>query len=132
MAPSALPFTGRRLVGIRSSRKLSTTQAFHSVVRAPAKRPSHSTGRAGWRAAAAGSLRESGDGRFARSTLERLRTTLATLNLAALDARREALLESAAKKQPAYADFLLETMSREADARRPRYLQTRLQLAPLP
>ena len=41
------------------------------------------------------------------STLERLRTTLAALNLAAIDARLEALLESASKKEPAYADFLL-------------------------
>src|ERR1700688_2761381 len=66
------------------------------------------------------------------STLERLRTTLAALDLAAIDARREALLESASKKEPAYADFLLEAMSTEADARRQRYLKTRLQLAHLP
>src|SRR5689334_10438190 len=66
------------------------------------------------------------------STLERLRTTLAALNLAAIDARLEALLESASKKEPAYADFLLEAMSTEADARRQRYLKTRLQLARLP
>ena len=66
------------------------------------------------------------------STLERLRTTLAALNLAAVDARLEALLESASKKEPAYADFLLEAMSTEADARRQRYLKTRLQLAHLP
>lgn len=66
------------------------------------------------------------------STLERLRTTLAALNLAAIDARLEALLESASKKEPAYADFLLEAMSTEADARRQRYLKTRLQLAHLP
>ena len=66
------------------------------------------------------------------STLERLRTTLAALNLTAIDGRLEALLESASKKEPAYADFLLETMSTEADARRQRYLKTRLQLAHLP
>jgi DNA replication protein DnaC len=66
------------------------------------------------------------------STLERLRTTLAALNLAAIDARLEALLESASKKEPAYADFLLEAMCTEADARRQRYLKTRLQLAHLP
>src|SRR6476469_343068 len=66
------------------------------------------------------------------STLERLRTTLAALNLAAIDARLEALLESASKKEPAYADFLLEAMSTEAEARRQRYLKTRLQLAHLP
>ena len=66
------------------------------------------------------------------STLERLRTTLAALNLTALDARLEPLLENASKKEPAYADFLLEAMSTESDARRQRYLKTRLQLAHLP
>src|SRR6476659_8476230 len=66
------------------------------------------------------------------STLESLRTTLAALNLTAIDARLETLLESASKKEPAYADFLLEVMSAEADARRQRYLKTRLQLANLP
>jgi DNA replication protein DnaC len=65
-------------------------------------------------------------------TLERLRTTLAALSLTAIDARLETLLESASKKEPAYADFLLEVMSAEADARRQRYLKTRLQLAHLP
>ena len=64
--------------------------------------------------------------------LERLRTTLAALSLTAIDARLETLLESASKKEPAYADFLLEVMSAEADARRQRYLKTRLQLAHLP
>src|SRR3954451_2774553 len=66
------------------------------------------------------------------STLERLRTTLTALNLTAIDARLEPLLESASKKDPAYADFLLEGMSTAADARRQRYLKTRLQLAHLP
>src|SRR3569623_37656 len=65
-------------------------------------------------------------------TIERLRTTLAGLSLTAVDARLEALLESAAKKEPSYADFLLEVMSAEAEARRQRYLKTRLQLAHLP
>src|SRR5436853_3104643 len=64
--------------------------------------------------------------------LERLRTTLTTLNLTAIDARLEALLEDASKQDPAYGDFLLEVMSTEADARRQRYLKTRLQLAHLP
>lgn len=64
--------------------------------------------------------------------LERLRTTLAALSLTAIDARLDALLESASKKEPAYADFLLEVMSVEADARRQRYLKTLLQLAHLP
>src|SRR5881227_1066293 len=66
------------------------------------------------------------------TTVERLRTTLAALSLTAIDARLEALLESASKKEPAYADFLLEVMSAEADARRQRYLKARLQLAHLP
>src|SRR5258705_7210721 len=64
--------------------------------------------------------------------LERLRTTLAALSLTAIDARLETLLEGASKKEPSYADFLLETMNTEADARRQRYLKTRLQLAHLP
>jgi hypothetical protein len=42
------------------------------------------------------------------STIERLRTTLTALNLTAIDARLEPLLENASKKDPAYADFLLE------------------------
>src|SRR6202049_329583 len=66
------------------------------------------------------------------STLDRLRTTLTGLNLTAIDARLEPLLESASKNESAYADFLLEVMSTEADARRQRYLKTRLQLAHLP
>jgi DNA replication protein DnaC len=65
-------------------------------------------------------------------TLERLRTSLAALNLTAIDARLESLLENAAKKEPAYADFLLEVISAEADARRQRYVKARLQLAHLP
>ena len=65
-------------------------------------------------------------------TLERLRTTLTALSLTAIDARLETLLENASKKEPAYADFLLEVVSAEADARRQRYLKTRLQLAHLP
>src|SRR6202000_198532 len=66
------------------------------------------------------------------TTVERLRTTLAALNLTAIDARLEGLLEAASKKEPSYADFLLEVMSAEADARKQRYLKTRLQLAHLP
>ena len=64
--------------------------------------------------------------------LERLRTTLASLSLTAIDPRLETLLEGASKKEPSYADFLLEVVSAEADARRQRYLKTRLQLAHLP
>jgi DNA replication protein DnaC len=66
------------------------------------------------------------------TTVERLRTTLVALNLTAVDARLESLLENASKKEPSYGDFLLEVMSAEADARRQRYLKTRLQLAHLP
>jgi DNA replication protein DnaC len=40
--------------------------------------------------------------------------------------------EQAAKKEPAYADFLDELLSCEVDARRTRYLRARLQLAHLP
>lgn len=64
--------------------------------------------------------------------VDQLRTTLGALNLTAIDARLEGLLESAAKKEPSYADFLLEVMNTEADARRQRYLKARLQLAHLP
>jgi DNA replication protein DnaC len=64
--------------------------------------------------------------------VDQLRTTLGALSLTAIDARLEGLLESAAKKEPSYADFLLEVMNTEADARRQRYLKARLQLAHLP
>jgi DNA replication protein DnaC len=63
---------------------------------------------------------------------ERLRSALTALSLTAVDARLETLLESASKKEPSYGDFLLEVMSAEADARRQRYLKTRLPLAHLP
>jgi DNA replication protein DnaC len=66
------------------------------------------------------------------STIEQLHTALASLSLTAIDARIENLLESAAKQEPAYADFLLDVVRTEADARRQRYLKTRLQLAHLP
>jgi DNA replication protein DnaC len=66
------------------------------------------------------------------TTLERLQTALSTLGLGAVEARVETLLERASKQEPAYAEFLLEVMSAEVDARRARYLKTRLQLAHLP
>lgn len=66
------------------------------------------------------------------TTLERLQGALSALGLGAVEARVEALLERAAQQEPAYADFLLEVMSAEVDARRQRYLKTRLQLAHLP
>lgn len=66
------------------------------------------------------------------STLDQLHTALASLSLTAIDARIENLLERASKQEPAYADFLLDVVQTEADARRQRYLKTRLQLAHLP
>ena len=66
------------------------------------------------------------------TAVEQLHERLDTLGLKAIDARLEALLEHAAKAEPAYADFLLDVVSCEADARRQRYLKTRLQLAHLP
>ena len=64
--------------------------------------------------------------------VEQLHKRLDTLGLKAIDARLEALLEQAAKAEAAYADFLLDVVRCEADARRQRYLKTRLQLAHLP
>jgi DNA replication protein DnaC len=66
------------------------------------------------------------------TTLERLHGALSALALGAVDARVETLLERAAKQEPAYADFLLDVVSTEVEARRQRYLKTRLQLAHLP
>ena len=43
------------------------------------------------------------------STLERLRTTLTALNLTAIDARLEPLLEGASKKESAYATSCLRS-----------------------
>jgi DNA replication protein DnaC len=65
-------------------------------------------------------------------TIERLQAALSSLGLSAIEARLESLLERAAKQEPAYADFLVEVMSAEVEARRQRYLKTRLQLAHLP
>ncbi len=64
--------------------------------------------------------------------IERLQTMLNSLGLKALEARLEALLEQAAKKETSYADFLDELLTCEVDARRSRYLRARLQLAHLP
>ena len=66
------------------------------------------------------------------TTIEQLRTTLGALSLTAIDARLESLLETAAQQESAYADFLLKVINTESDARRQRYLKTRLQLAHLP
>jgi DNA replication protein DnaC len=64
--------------------------------------------------------------------IERLQGTLGSLGLTALEAKLEGVLERAAKTEPSYADFLLEVLGSEADARRQRYIKTRLQLAHLP
>jgi len=66
------------------------------------------------------------------TAIEQLQETLSGLGLAAVEARLEGLLEQAAKKEPSYGDFLLEVLTTESDARRQRYLKTRLQLAHLP
>ena len=66
------------------------------------------------------------------TVIEGLQTILAGLGLTAVEARLEGLLERASKAAPSYAEFLLEVVSAEADARRQRYLKTRLQLAHLP
>jgi DNA replication protein DnaC len=66
------------------------------------------------------------------TAIEQLQETLSGLGLAAIQARLEGLLEQAAKKETSYGDFLLEVLTTESDARRQRYLKTRLQLAHLP
>jgi len=66
------------------------------------------------------------------TAIEQLEETLSGLGLAAIGSRLEGVLEQAAKKEPSYGDFLLEVLTLEADARRQRYLKTRLQLAHLP
>ncbi len=66
------------------------------------------------------------------TTIEQLQETLNGLGLAAIEARLEGMLEQAAKNEPSYGDFLLEVLRTESDARRQRYLKTRLQLAHLP
>jgi DNA replication protein DnaC len=66
------------------------------------------------------------------TAIEQLQEILTGLGLTALEARLEGLLEQAAKKEPSYGDFLLEVLTTESDARRQRYLKTRLQLAHLP
>jgi DNA replication protein DnaC len=64
--------------------------------------------------------------------LEQLEAAVESLGLAAVQARLPNLLEQAAKQEPSYSDFLLETLSTEVEARRTRYLRARLQLAHLP
>lgn len=66
------------------------------------------------------------------TTLERLQQTLAALSLTAVEQRVESILEQASKGEPSYGDFLLDVLTTEVEARRQRYLKTRLQLAHLP
>jgi DNA replication protein DnaC len=66
------------------------------------------------------------------TVIERLQETLGALALTAVEGRLESLLEQAAKNEPSYGDFLLEVLTTEVEARRQRYLKTRLQLAHLP
>ena len=60
--------------------------------------------------------------------IERLRETIEGLGLTARGGRLESLLQQASKKEPSYAHFLLDVLNAEAEARRQRYLKTRLQL----
>ena len=55
-----------------------------------------------------------------------------SLGLSAIEARLEGLLERASKAETSYAEFLADVLGAEAEARRQRYLKTRLQLAHLP
>ncbi len=66
------------------------------------------------------------------TAIERLQEALSALSLTAVEARLDALLEQAAKVEPSYGDFLLDVLTTEVEARRQRYLKTRLQLAHLP
>jgi DNA replication protein DnaC len=66
------------------------------------------------------------------TVVEQLQGTLKGLGLTAVEMRLENLLEQAAKKEPSYADFLLDLLKGELEARRTRYLRARLQLAHLP
>lgn len=66
------------------------------------------------------------------SAIERLHTMLPSLGLTEADAVVEAHLERASKQQRAYADFLADLLAGEVEARRARYLRTRMRLAHLP
>ena len=66
------------------------------------------------------------------SAIERLHTMLPSLGLTEADALVEAHLERASKQQRAYADFLADLLAGEVEARRERYLRTRMRLAHLP
>ena len=66
------------------------------------------------------------------TAIERLHVTLGSLGLTAIETKLEGLLERASKAETSYAEFLADVLGAEADARRQRYLKTRLQLAHLP
>lgn len=66
------------------------------------------------------------------TTLTRCHTVLTTLGLTEAETIVEAHLERAATEQPVYAEFLCDLLEREVEARRTRYLRTRLRLAHLP
>jgi len=66
------------------------------------------------------------------AVIAHLHTAFATLGLTEMDAVLEAYLERAAKDEPTYADFLSGLLDREIEARRARYLRTRMRLAHLP
>jgi DNA replication protein DnaC len=66
------------------------------------------------------------------TAIAQLQSTLNSLGLTAAETKLDALLEQASKQEPSYADFLLELLTTEVEARRARYLRARLQLAHLP
>ena len=55
------------------------------------------------------------------TAMEQWQGTLGALGLMSLETRLEGLLEHSAKQERSYADFLLELLNSEADARRQRY-----------
>jgi len=64
--------------------------------------------------------------------LQKLHSTLSSLDLATADACLEAHLERAGKEEASYAQFLDELLAVEVAARRDRVLSTRLRVAHLP
>jgi DNA replication protein DnaC len=66
------------------------------------------------------------------TVLARVHSALETLALGEMDAVVETHLERAAKESRPYADVLADLLEREVEARRARYLRTRMRLAHLP
>ena len=66
------------------------------------------------------------------AVIERLQSTLGTLGLTRWKHVWKGCWSMPSKHEPSYADFLVEALGAEAEARRRRYLKTRLQLAHLP